>query len=56
MAERGYDVDVRVQRHLGETSLHGVPIGFADPKPKVLEDGLSALAEELQLLSGEAAS
>ena len=51
MAERGYDIDVRVQRHLGETSLHGVPIGFADPKPKVLEAGLSALAEELQQLS-----
>jgi DNA-binding transcriptional MocR family regulator len=50
MRQRGYDIDVRVQRMLGATRLHGVPIGFADPKSKALEQGLGTLAAEIQAL------
>jgi DNA-binding transcriptional MocR family regulator len=51
MALRGYDIDVRTQRMLEQTDLHGVPIGFAELKPKVLEAGLRALAIEIQKLA-----
>lgn len=51
MNSHGFDIDVRAQRMLGETRLHGLPIGFADPKPKILEKGLTALAEEIRSLS-----
>ena len=51
MLARGYTLDVRVDRFLGETPLYGVPVGFADPKPEVLHRGLSELAAEIQFLS-----
>ena len=51
MTKRGFDIDVRAQRFSGKAQLHGLPIGFADPKPKVLEDGIAALASEIRVLS-----
>lgn len=51
MLTLGYTLDVRIDRFLGETPLHGVPIGFADPKPDVLEAGLCHLAAEIKKLS-----
>lgn len=47
MLERGFTIDVRADRFSSAPHLHGLPIGFADPSPKVLEDGLMALAAEI---------
>ncbi len=50
MLGRGFTLDVRTDRFLGETPLHGLPIGFADPKPETLERGLAHLAAEIRSL------
>jgi DNA-binding transcriptional MocR family regulator len=47
---RGFSIDVKVQRMLGKAKLHGLPIGFADPKPEILEQGLCELASEIRVL------
>lgn len=51
MLSRGFDIDARPERFLGTSKLHGLPIGFAYPKPQVLQDGLGALASEIHALA-----
>lgn len=50
MLAQGYSIDVKIQRMLGKARLHGVPIGFADPKPDILRNGLCSLSEEIREL------
>ncbi len=47
LAKRGVSIGVNFERFFGRPHLHGFPIGFAYPKPEVLKEGLTRLAEAL---------